>query len=93
SMRMVTMKGKCSLVVVNDKMFGIEIIDNAYGAARMNKKIGLQKPDTANVIDLKLAGHRWYDFTVRVDGFEGHARRFAGRVETGEDGVSDPAMG
>jgi phospholipase C len=46
----------------------------------------------ATIIDLKLAGHRWYDFTVRVDGFEGYERRFAGRAETGEDGVSDPAM-
>ena len=35
--------------------------------------------------------HRWYDFTVTLGGaFE---RRFVGRLETGEDGVSDPAMG
>ncbi len=32
---------------------------------------------------------RWYDFTVTGDNFE---RRFAGRVETGKDSVSDPAM-
>ena len=32
----------------------------------------------------------WYDFTVRVGEFE---RRFAGRMETGRDSVSDPAMG
>ena len=32
---------------------------------------------------------RWYDFTVKGDGFE---RRFAGRVETGKPSVSDPAM-
>jgi phospholipase C len=31
----------------------------------------------------------WYDFTVAGVGFE---RRFAGRVETGMDGISDPAM-
>ncbi|MCY1545363.1 Non-hemolytic phospholipase C [compost metagenome] len=31
----------------------------------------------------------WYDFTVTA----GHTeRRFAGRVETGKPGVSDPAM-
>jgi phospholipase C len=37
-----------------------------------------------------LAGsHYWYDFTVQSSGFE---RRFAGRMETGYDGVSDPAM-
>jgi phospholipase C len=31
----------------------------------------------------------WYDFTVTADNFE---RRFAGRVESGKPGVSDPAM-
>src|SRR5690606_27077748 len=31
----------------------------------------------------------WYDFTVRAEHFE---RRFAGRVETGAHGISDPAM-
>ena len=33
----------------------------------------------------------WYDFTVTMDG--GFERRFAGRLETGQDGVSDPEMG
>jgi phospholipase C len=39
-----------------------------------------------------LAGtNSWYDFTLTMgDSFE---RRFAGRLETGKDGVSDPAMG
>jgi phospholipase C len=31
----------------------------------------------------------WYDFTVTGDNFE---RRFAGRMETGKDSVSDPLM-
>lgn len=35
----------------------------------------------------------WYDFTVRVKDLPGFSRRFAGRVETGRDGFSDPAMG
>jgi phospholipase C len=32
----------------------------------------------------------WYDFTVSVGPL--FAQRFAGRMETGEDGISDPAM-
>jgi phospholipase C len=32
----------------------------------------------------------WYDFTIRAGAFE---RRFAGRLESGLDSVSDPAMG
>jgi len=35
----------------------------------------------------------WYDFTVTVTGVAGYSRRFAGRLETGKDSVSDPAMG
>ena len=38
------------------------------------------------------SGH-WYDFTAKVEELPGFARRFAGRVETGRDGYSDPAMG
>jgi len=39
-----------------------------------------------------LSGHGgWYDFSVT--GADGFLRRFAGRLETGADGISDPAMG
>jgi phospholipase C len=36
---------------------------------------------------------RWYDITVEAPGLPGFGRRFAGRVETGRDSLSDPAMG
>jgi phospholipase C len=39
--------------------------------------------------NLEQSSH-WYDFTVQSTGF---GRRFAGRMETGQDGRSDPAMG
>ncbi|WP_053844390.1 phosphocholine-specific phospholipase C [Paracidovorax avenae] len=42
--------------------------------------------------DLSGSAH-WYDFTVTCDALPGFSRRFAGRVETGLDGLSDPAMG
>ncbi len=35
----------------------------------------------------------WYDLTLTVDGATSYERRLAGRVESGEDGVSDPAFG
>jgi phospholipase C len=35
----------------------------------------------------------WYDFRVTTDVLPGFERRFAGRVETGSHGISDPAMG
>jgi phospholipase C len=36
-----------------------------------------------------VASHRWYDFTVKSAEFE---RRFAGRIEDGTPGFSDPAI-
>jgi phospholipase C len=36
---------------------------------------------------------RWYDVTVEARGVPGFRRRFAGRVETGRDSLSDPAIG
>lgn len=35
----------------------------------------------------------WYDFVVSCAELPGYMRRFAGRVETGKHGLSDPAMG
>lgn len=35
----------------------------------------------------------WYDFSVKVQELPAYGRRFAGRVETGKDSISDPAMG
>jgi phospholipase C len=37
------------------------------------------------------ASSGWYDFTLTAE--NGFMRRFAGRVETGKDSISDPAMG
>jgi phospholipase C len=34
----------------------------------------------------------WYDFSVRVNGQVDYSRRFAGRLESGSDSTSDPAM-
>ena len=40
---------------------------------------------------LKSSGN-WYDFSVSVPALAGYTRRFAGRLETGEHLISDPAM-
>lgn len=41
---------------------------------------------------IKQSGH-WYDFTVRVTEYKEFSRRFAGRMETGQASITDPAMG
>jgi phospholipase C len=37
-------------------------------------------------------GSRWYDVTVLTDHDPSFERRFAGHVETGRPGVTDPAI-
>jgi phospholipase C len=73
----------------------VEVRDNAY------KKPGIKRAfdpreskGSVSTIILDLgSSFGWYDFTLKVTGAEPFERRFAGRVETGRDGFSDPAMG
>jgi phospholipase C len=41
---------------------------------------------------LQQSGY-WYDFSITCPALPGWTRHFAGRVETGRDGVTDPALG
>lgn len=67
----------------------IEIHDNAYKNKPIKKLI---TNESAIVLNLgKSFG--WYDFTVRVQGYDDFERRYAGHVETGEAGYTDPFMG
>ncbi|KIF77438.1 phospholipase C [Streptomyces sp. 150FB] len=64
-------------------------VTNAYGGKRETFKV----PAGGTVVhrvDLR-AGKRWYDVSVVCDQDASFLRRFAGHVETGEPGVSDPA--
>jgi phospholipase C len=70
--------------------FKATIRDNSYGTGIVTKSIG-PGHHAAIVLHLKQS-HGWYDFTVKVSGSEAEAR-FAGRVETGRPGFSDPLMG
>ncbi len=45
-----------------------------------------------HTVDLR-ASRRWYDLTVTSEAGPGFLRRFAGHVENGRAGVSDPAIG
>ncbi len=51
-------------------------------------EVGIGEESAALSWDLTTSA-QWYDFTVTAPQFE---RRFAGRMETGQDGISDPAM-
>ncbi|MGW7230396.1 phosphocholine-specific phospholipase C [Streptomyces cyaneofuscatus] len=64
-------------------------IANAYGGAEQAVTV---RPGAtvSRTVDLR-AGKRWYDVSVTADAEPGFLRRFAGHVETGAAGVSDPA--
>ncbi|MFT3748875.1 MAG: phospholipase C, phosphocholine-specific [Agriterribacter sp.] len=69
----------------------IEIIDNAYKNKTVKRAIA--KSATEQVV-LNLSKNRgWYDFTVKVSGAGHFEKRFAGRVETGKESITDPYMG
>jgi len=86
--------GNVALVIENqaeDRGYEIEYRDRGYGLfapARIRVEPGMSRSVR---VDLARSG-RWYDLEVLVTDFVGYSRGFAGRVETGEVGVSDPAM-
>jgi phospholipase C len=73
------------VMTANDGSREMVITDNVYKAAPVTGRGRV-------VIDLRNS-KGWYDLTVKVNGIEGFEHRFAGRVETGKEGISDPFMG
>lgn len=71
-----------------DAALSLSVRDNAYGNPESSMTI---QPTTRATMTLSTApAHRWYDFTVSGQG--AFSRTFAGRLETGAWGFSDPAM-
>jgi phospholipase C len=83
-------RGDLILVVTNrdpKRAHRLQIAGN--GALNQTVKAG-----STRSIPVRLAGSfHWYDVNVKVEGAPGFERRFAGRVETGKLGQSDPAIG
>jgi len=70
--------------------FTIELLDLGYDTAPIKRKV--TRADNRIRVDLKKS-FGWYDFKIKVVGFETFERRYAGRVETGELGHTDPQIG
>jgi phospholipase C len=85
--------GQMELVIKNGdprKACIIQIQHNAYHAQSHSEEI---LPNGVKHILLNLEeSSRWYDFTVRINR-SSLAWRYAGRVETGKAGITDPAIG
>ena len=89
--------GNLQLVLsnLNEQSCTLEITDRAYKMPAIKRT--LQKKGTAaarSVVLLDLSkSYGWYDFSIKLNGSGTFERRFAGRVETGRSGYSDPFMG
>jgi phospholipase C len=73
----------------------VRIRDNAYGSAERVRTLGtVTKEEGRSKIILDTANSDgWYDYNILVEGALSFEKRYAGRVETGKDSSSDPAMG
>ena len=92
------LSGNVRLMVRNldsDRSYTIEVRDRSYGQGIVKREIPSSSASGGiESVNLDLSGsHAWYDFTVKVDGFDTFARYYAGHVETGRESFSDPQMG
>jgi phospholipase C len=69
----------------------VVIEDNSYKSGTRNKAFDVGGKGTL-IMDLGKS-FQWYDFSVKVKGYEGYQERFAGHVETGAVTKTDPLMG
>ncbi|MBD1420180.1 phosphocholine-specific phospholipase C [Sphingobacterium chuzhouense] len=75
---------------IKNKDFNISIKDKSYGAQTINRKV--RESDNQIVIDLHKS-FGWYDFEIQIQGYKNYKQRYAGRVETGKRGYTDPVIG
>ena len=90
--------GNMTLLFINKNPvvgYTVEITDNTYKTARQTYTIGPAAAKNASVLAVIPAtgSAGWYDVSVQVPGNPLFQNRYAGRVETGKPGTSDPAMG
>ncbi|CAI3160123.1 Non-hemolytic phospholipase C [Acinetobacter calcoaceticus] len=74
-----------------NKSVKLTVKANAY-LANKTWTIETDRPEKELVWDMSEFGG-WYDFTVTLADDATFSRRFAGRIETQEDSISDPYMG
>jgi phospholipase C len=85
-----TAGGRVELTLANPGHRDVRLtVHNAYDGRHRTVVVRAGRRETYSV-DLEGSGH-WYDLTVVGDHDAAFSRRFAGHVETGRPGVSDPA--
>ena len=85
--------GDLELRIANHSETSSTIQLKDFGFAGTNRTINVVAGENHTVAIPLAHSYHWYDFAVTVAGDGQYLRRFAGRVETGKDGFSDPVMG
>ncbi|MBZ4191754.1 phosphocholine-specific phospholipase C [Niabella beijingensis] len=67
----------------------IDVVDNAYKNNTVSRQVN---GDQKLVLNLSKSSG-WYDFSVRIKGNSSFEKRYAGRVETTKESITDPFMG
>ncbi|WP_186755735.1 phosphocholine-specific phospholipase C [Echinicola salinicaeni] len=69
----------------------LRLADDTY--QKLEKTFTVQ-PDSSESFTLDTSKNQgWYDFKLEVPGLDNFGIRYAGRLETGKDSISDPLMG
>jgi len=86
--------GNLAVTIANSdgrRTIKVETADQSYGGGAQQRSIA--PGETARVAIDTQPSHRWYDLAVSIEGSSSFRQRFAGRVETQEWSMTDPAMG
>lgn len=75
----------------NRRRYVVEIADLSYKTGTQRQTLEPGRTERFTVDTKRSFG--WYDVGVRIDGDTLFDKCYAGRVETGNWGYSDPAMG
>ncbi len=84
---------KLFLKVRNDAAQPVKLLVKA-NAYLVNKTWKIETAATEQELNWDMTEFGgWYDFTVTIENDPSYSRRFAGRIETNQDSISDPYMG
>lgn len=73
------------------RAYMLTVADRSYKNQPVSRNIAAGA--TADIPLDTASSHGWYDFSVAVKGIDSFEQTYSGRVETGKDGFTDPAMG
>ncbi len=84
--------GHLQVVVQNPerKELNVQLADNSY---KRGKETFIQKEESKEILLNLSSSSGWYDYSVKVDGYPDFEQRFAGHVENGKTGITDPLLG